>query len=175
MTDYAVVDLKTLEVTKAYSGYVSLPDPVVWPNGDATHATPLGEERAGCRFVEVVYAGDAPGEFYHVTDYVPSLEKSHLTFSRQWAPDDLEATKTIALKRLNDQTEAKILNQVSLAEIVASLAKLAPAEAWSAAVINLDASRKQAASATEAALTVDDVALAIADVSAVAVEAVVKP
>ena len=102
---YAIVNIATGGIVGRIMG--QFPDPVVWPNGDASHASSVGDERAGYRFVSVVYGPEKPGEFYTLTETTPSLSASVLTMAQTWTPNDLGSVQAILKTRIDDAAEAQ--------------------------------------------------------------------
>ena len=102
---YALVDIQTAAVVKLFSG---LPNPLVWPNGDASHGVSVGDERCGIRFVQVVPSHDRPGEFYRVGHALPAqLDGNTLVPATSWEPMDLDEVKNILLARVDATAEER--------------------------------------------------------------------
>lgn len=155
MTDYAVVNLQTLEVFKSYSGYSDIPDPVVWPNGDASHGALLGDERIGCRFVKIEY-DQAPGEFYASTLLKTEVAGDTMFVRREWTPNNLDETKAVVTERLKSRASEEIAGLVSPAELARALVA-GKVPDWAPEVRQIDASLDKALQSVQSAATVDEV------------------
>lgn len=105
---FALIAVDPLSVLKTFSGE-SLPDPIVWPDGAATHGAIPGTEHGGWMVASLIYSPDSPGEFYQVASASPGLTGSVLRIVRQWTPMDLGGVQTTLLGRLDDAAERRRL------------------------------------------------------------------
>lgn len=108
---YAIVNIKTGKVFERIVEW--LPNPVVWPNGDASHAASVGDERDDHRLVEVIYQPDSLGEFYSCTAVAPSLQGATLIMTRTWTANDLDVVQARLTKRIDDAAEAERLKYIT--------------------------------------------------------------
>lgn len=97
---------------QTYSGDIA-PSAVIWPNGDASHAVSLGFERAGCRFVQVKYGPDSPGEFYDNTAINPNLVGNTLNYVRTWTPQDLSVVQKELCRRVDSAADSLQLEYIT--------------------------------------------------------------
>jgi len=98
MSNFAVIDTQTLQVFKAYS---DLPDPVVWPNGDASHGVYVGFVHGNEMFVSIIEEPDQPNEFYSRGSIALSLRGSALVQTITWVPMDVATVKQTLLDRFD--------------------------------------------------------------------------
>lgn len=99
---FALVIVKTLQAIQTFSSD-SVPNLIVWPNGDASYSPSEGDERGGIRFVRIVFKPDQPNEFYEIKDISPSLDKTSISYVRKWGPKDLGGVKAVLKQRINER------------------------------------------------------------------------
>lgn len=100
----ARIQIEPLEVLETYNH--TMPDFVVWSDGDCSHAASFGFVHNNEMYVSVSYGDDAPNEFYQASGVTPVLNGSVLTYARKWVPNDLEQTKTELAFRTDGAAEA---------------------------------------------------------------------
>ena len=100
---FAVVS-DTGEIAQTFPGD-AVPDPVVWPNGDASHGANVGYRHSQWRIVNVIYGPDRPDEFHENTDTKPLLNGNTLTYVRTWTPQPLAYVQKTLSARIDEDAE----------------------------------------------------------------------
>jgi hypothetical protein len=99
MSNFAVIDVKSLQV---YSAYDVLPDHVIWPNGDATYGMNVGFTHNNEMFVSITSTPPQPNEFYSAGSIALSLQGSVLVQTITWVPMDIVPVKQQLLANLDN-------------------------------------------------------------------------
>jgi hypothetical protein len=99
MSNFAVIDAKSLQV---FSAYDVLPSFVIWPNGDASYGVYPGFVHGGEIFVTITETPPQPNAFYSRGSIALSLQGSVLTQTITWVPMDIISVKTQLLASLDD-------------------------------------------------------------------------
>lgn len=99
--NYALVKIEDGSVVTEFIG--AIPNPVVWPNGDASHCAGIGDERAGCRLVEIRY--ESPRDFHESISVRHELDGDKVFFRNEWKPVDLGLVKQELLARIDMRAE----------------------------------------------------------------------
>jgi len=107
MSTFAVIDTKSLQVLNAYG---SLPDFVVWPNGDVSYGAYVGYVHGNEMFVSIIEEPDQPNEFYSRGSIAISLRGSALVQTITWVPMDIVPVK----QQLLDSLDAAIVADPNL-------------------------------------------------------------
>lgn len=101
---FAVIQASPLRVIQTYQTGTP-PEPVIWPDGAATHGATAGFTHGPWILVPVVYVLDAPNEFYTLDSVSPSFDGTTLTYTQKWIPFPLDAVQATLVKRLNQAAE----------------------------------------------------------------------
>ncbi len=117
------------------------PEPVLWPDGTATHGASAGVRHAGWMLAPCVYTPDQPNEFYQERGIaMPSCDGTTVTLTRDWQPlpvAQVQATLTSRIDAVAEGIRAKYLTPGS-GQAFTYLQKLAEARAYLAAAKPVD-------------------------------------
>lgn len=108
--NYAVITLNPFAVVKEFD---HAPEPLVWPNGDATHGVSPGLDYLQWRFVAATNVAP-PNEFYTPTDPRSiTFDGTTLLVTQTFAPRDLGIVKSMLSTRIDDAAEAVRQNTIT--------------------------------------------------------------
>lgn len=103
---FALIQVEPFALLQCFPG-ASPPEPLLWPNGECSHAVSAGFRNEGWMLAPLVYGPDAPNEFYTLGGTTPSFDGTIVTLSRTWAAVDLADTQATLTQRLDNAAEAK--------------------------------------------------------------------
>lgn len=84
----------------------SIPDPIVWPDGTASHGVPpTGMSHGNWAVLPAIYTPPSPGEFYTLAESVGVLTGQTVTFTQTWTPQPLAGVQATLVARLNQAAE----------------------------------------------------------------------
>jgi hypothetical protein len=101
---FAVVNSDTGEVIQTFPGD-AVPDPVVWPNGDASHAVDPGHQHAQWRLVHVTHKSDRPDEFHENAGTELTISGGTLSYLHTWKPQPLAHVQKTLASRIDEEAE----------------------------------------------------------------------
>ncbi len=107
MNVYALVQVSPFSVLQLYQNGL-LPDPVIWPDNAATHATGPGFTRGNWMFCSVVFTPAQPGPLYTLGSSTPSLSSSTVTYTQVWTPPSLATAQNAFLAQINGAAETRL-------------------------------------------------------------------
>ncbi len=109
---FALVQISPFQVLNFFVGGLP-PDPVLWPDGSATHATAVGFARGNWMFCTTVTTPAQPGPLFTLSASTPSLAGSIVTYTQTWTPPALATAKLAYIQQINNAAET-LLQSVSL-------------------------------------------------------------
>lgn len=109
---FALITTSPLQILKRYDGVI--PEPIVWPNGDATHGISAGHSYKEWQFVELRH-DTAPDEFYDAETGSETyrLDSPFLRVTRRWTARALAPVQVALVNRVNEAAEALRLTHVT--------------------------------------------------------------
>lgn len=107
---FAVIKVVDNSIVQSFD---AVPDKVMWPNGNVSHAPSVGVEVFGYRFVKVENSSESPGEFYQSLSASSSLSKGTLTLSPDWKPLPLDSVQVELCRRIDNTAETIRLKYIT--------------------------------------------------------------
>lgn len=90
---FALVQINPFAVVTLYPPSLDAPNPVVWPDGAASHAVSAPFVHGNWALVNVVYTPAAPNAYTQLVASVPSFDGATLTFTQTWTSIPLPAAQ----------------------------------------------------------------------------------
>jgi len=104
---FALVQVSPFAVINLFIGGLP-PDPILWPDGAATHATAVGTVRGNWEFCNVVSTPVQPGPLFTLASSTPSLASPTVTYTQVWTPPPLPTAKAVYLQQINNMAEVQL-------------------------------------------------------------------
>ena len=110
---FALVQISPFVVIQTFMAQFP-PDPVVWPDGAATHgvaATGIGH--GPWALLPTNYTPAAPTQFHSLSTTIPVLNGTNVTFQQVWTPQPLPAVQSALLSNMSNniaQSLAQIID-----------------------------------------------------------------
>ena len=100
---FALVQISPFSVVTTFT---ALPEPVIWPDGAATHGVTVGAAHGPWLLAQMTATPPSPGEFYSIANSVPSLSGTTVVYTQTWAPLPLTNVLPILFSRIDGAAES---------------------------------------------------------------------
>lgn len=109
---FALVQANPFQVVELFPNPTA-PDPIMWPDGAATHGVTPPFQHGPWVFAQAVYGPAKPNEFYSLQGVTPSFDGTIVTMTQTWVPIGLGTAQNVLTQRINLAAESARLQFIT--------------------------------------------------------------